>query len=138
MKISVKQTKNTVAIKALFMAIFFGVKWSWVSKARTVYWLIYENAMPVGFASARILQRENIAYFTLSGIVKKCRGRGYQKKLIQARIRWARRQRVTHAITYTATDNIGSFSNLQNCGFKLYIPENKWVGDDVLYWIKKL
>ena len=137
-KISIRKTRSILTIKALFMALFSDVDWKWVNKSKSVYWLIYEDTMPVGFASAYMLARENMAYFTLAGVVKNCRGKGYQKKLINARIRWAKRQKATHAITYTSTDNVGSFESLQTCGFRLYAPECKWVGDDVLYWIKKL
>lgn len=124
-------------IKALFKAIFFLEEWDLPKKA--VNWVLYDSDnMPVGFCSAYKLAYENAGFFALSGILPMYRGKGYHKKLIRVRIQWAKRNGYDYAITYTEKNNDKSFENLQDCGFKLYIPENKWVGDDFLYWRKQL
>lgn len=57
--------------------------------------------------------------FVACGVDPAFRGRGYQRALIQARLRYARRYLPGRPIrTHTSDDNKHSQSNLRACGFK--------------------
>jgi GNAT superfamily N-acetyltransferase len=102
------------------------------------YWVAWDDKTPVGFAVCRVLEFDKATcYFTRSGVMPTHRGRGLQKRLIRARLRWAKSAGCTSAITYTIQDNPQSYSNLQSCGFKLYQPDYEWV-DGCLFWIRHI
>lgn len=134
----VKKVRNPDACKALHRAILPDDEWE--PRKNEQYWLVYDDAnMPVGFASCHGLTNEpHVVFLSRSGLLECARGQGLQRKLITARVRWAKRNGFSHVITYTTWDNAASFHNLQKCGFRLYLPETYWAGQDMLYWIKDI
>lgn len=131
-----KKVHNRDACKALHKCILPDD--SWKPKKNEQYWLLYDDEnMPVGFCSCHSLMPwENTVFLSRSGLLESARGFGQQRKMIRARVRWARRTGHKVVITYTTFDNPASYHNLQKCGFTLYLPEEFWAGHDVLYWIK--
>ena len=91
--------------------------------------------MPVGFCSCHVTEGDTV-FLSRSGLLPEYQGRGLQKTMIKARLSWAKRSGYAKAITYTTLDNATSFSNLQKCGFRLYLPQNQYAGKKMLYWIK--
>ena len=103
------------------------------------WWIAYDNNNePKAFGGAKIQKHNKGVYLCLSGVLPEARGQGIQKKLIQARIKWARKQNVPAVHTYTAPFNLASSNNLISCGFKLFEPNTKWGLKDSLYWVKYL
>lgn len=102
------------------------------------WWIAWWAGEPAGFAGLRALAVEqHIGYLCRAGVLEHCRGHGLQKKLIRARIAYARRLGLRELVTDT-TANIPSANSLISCGFKLYTPVTKWAFDSSLYWRKSL
>lgn len=133
----IRKTSNILAIKGLFKAIFPVDEWEMPKKS--VHWIIYDSEdLPIGFCSCHKLAYENGIFLSLAGLLPCARGKGYHKDLIKTRLKWAKRNGLKFAVTYTARENQSSYDNLQDLGFRLYEPDYKWVGHNFYYWIKKL
>lgn len=87
----------------------------------------------VGYALGRIVADANLFYLARAGVAWEHRGRGLQKRLIRARITYARK-RGMGCITYTVHFNPKSINSLIACGFKYYEPTWAWGGREMLYW----
>lgn len=81
---------------------------------------------------------QGICIFVRAWVDKRYRGKGIQKKLINVRIKAAKRYDCHTAITYTTPDNYGSMNNLISRGFRLYAPEYQYGGKEMIYFIKYL
>jgi GNAT superfamily N-acetyltransferase len=101
-------------------------------------WLAYKDSKPIGYATLRKLAHEPFGYLTRAAIKEEHRRRGLHKRLIQVRIKLAKRYGWKGVITYTAVDNIASANSLIKQGFQLYIPEYRWAGKEFLYFMKAL
>ncbi len=104
------------------------------------WWIAYKDGLPVGFASMKAIpvgDGETGAYLSRSGVLSKARGRGIQKRLIRARVHYAKKQGLTFIVTDT-TDNPASANSLIAEGFKMYHPERRWAFPTSNYWFKKL
>ena len=66
------------------------------------------------------------------------RGNGLQKRMIRARLSYARRAGWTRAVTYTLADNAPSANSLIACGFRVFVPRYEWAGSSVIYWLRTL
>lgn len=84
------------------------------------WWVIRDGNKPVAYAALRVEKKgdHRIAHFTRCGVLPEARGRGYQAKLIQARLSWCRRQNIRLVKTYTSHDNVKSANNLRAAGFR--------------------
>ncbi len=80
----------------------------------------------------------NICIFIRAWVKKTNRGKGLQKKLIDIRLRAAKRSACHTAITYTIKENCASINNLVSKGFRIYIPEYAYGGKEMLYWKKPI
>jgi GNAT superfamily N-acetyltransferase len=118
---------------------------------RTTWWITRdEDGKAVAYAGARLFHTHDdstededdkkMIVLVRAGVLPCARGKGLQKKLIAVRTRWGQRQGARAAITYTMPNNYRSSNNLIKCGFRLYNPEEGWVGElgEVLYWWKTL
>jgi len=90
------------------------------------------------YASARpSVQYDRVTFFDRAGVARYARGRGLQRALIRARLRWAKAGGYTHAVTYTMGENLTSSNNLIATGWRLYRPRLAWAGrSGVLYWLR--
>lgn len=106
----------------------------------TKWWLASHNKKPIGFAGGRQLTIDpDLFYLAKAGVLPAYRGKGLHRRLIHVRTRRAREIGCKEAVTYTMLHNYVSSNNLIKTGFRLYDPENQWVGnDDVLYWCRDL
>jgi GNAT superfamily N-acetyltransferase len=98
------------------------------------WWIVDDAGSAVAFAGVRIMPSEGCAFLARCGVLPEYRGQGLQRRLIAARLRYARRFRLP-AITYTKPSSVESANNLITCGFRLYSPARLWAGR-VLYWWK--
>jgi hypothetical protein len=64
-------------------------------------------------------------------------GHGLQKRLIQARVKQARKLGWNWCITDT-TNNPASANSLINAGFKIYTPGQPWSYKNAIYWKYKV
>lgn len=101
-------------------------------------WLLYDDDdNAVGFCSARELEHEpGVVFLSRAGVLPSAQGKGLQRRMINARLQWAREVGAKWAITYTAPKNYPSMVNLLKCGFKLY--EHDWAGAEMHYFRREL
>ena len=90
----------------------------------------------VGTAEAKLV--DDMLYLSNCEVVPRHRGFGLQRRLIHARVRFAKKLGLEACISYTLPHVTASSNNLYRCGFKLYRPENLWVGEEANYWIREL
>jgi GNAT superfamily N-acetyltransferase len=102
------------------------------------WWVAYFDGNPIGFCGlVRSSRWSNAGYLCRAGVLHKYTGKGIQKKLIQVRIRQAKKLGWQWVISDTY-GNPASTNNLISCGFKMYIPTRKYGADGTCYWRKKL
>jgi len=102
------------------------------------WWIGYYNDMPVAFAGlVKSSQWHGTGYLCRAGVLRVCQGHGVQKKLIKARMQYAKKLDFTHVVTDTR-DNPASANSLISCGMKMYDPRSPWAYKESCYWIKKL
>lgn len=104
-------------------------------KSNRDWWVVLNDRGSI-IAYCGSIYSEGICIFNRAWVRKQYRGKGLHKKMIQTRLRAAKRKAGV-AITYTITTNFASANNLISCGFKLYEPVYKY-GGDALYFIKYL
>jgi len=102
-----------------------------------VFWISYDsNMVPVGFAILKEINGDSV-YFTRAGVSMNHRGKGLHRRMVAARLRYAKRNGYKNVITYTIYDNAASSNTLIKSGFLRYEPQYKWV-EKVLFYIKEL
>jgi GNAT superfamily N-acetyltransferase len=100
-------------------------------------WLaVTAEGAPVAYAVAVLI--DGVAYLRRVGVVPEARGHGLQRRLIRARVAWARGVGASRVETYTAHDNPYSMASLIACGFRPHVPPWAYVGAGVVYWRKDL
>jgi GNAT superfamily N-acetyltransferase len=78
---------------------------------------------PVGFCSAFYFSKPNGIYLSRAAITLEARGEGLQRRMIQARLNWGRRETAAQgAWTFVKKDNYESLINLLKCGFRIGKP----------------
>lgn len=134
----IKQTDDLDLIAELDAQAFPGATVARDKLARNTWWVVWhEDGYPVAYAGARVCTDPSLVFFSRCAVMADWRGLGLQKRLIQARLRWAKRQDGAEtAITYTAHDNHGSQRNLIRAGFLPYGDD--YCGPDMVYWRKDL
>lgn len=100
------------------------------------WWLAYSGRSPVAFASLAITHCGS-AYLSRVGVLPGARGCGLQKRLIRARVNYARRLGVRWVITDT-TANPASANSLIAEGFKVFDPASPWAFKHSTYWFKPI
>lgn len=88
----------------------------------------------VAFAGLRSSRLEGGGYLCRAGVHPLVRGNGLQSKLIDARIRWARKNGLRFLVTDTVLGNYHSANNLINRGFRMFSPIAPWGLDNSSYW----
>jgi GNAT superfamily N-acetyltransferase len=103
------------------------------------WWIAYaQDGKPVAFAGlVRSIKWADTGYLCRAGVLDGYTGNGLQKRLIQARIKQARKLGWNWCITDT-TNNPASANSLINAGFKIYTPANKWSYRNAIYWKYKV
>lgn len=98
------------------------------------WWAVLNGATAVGYASAVYRPELGYVYLGRCMVVESARGNKLQRRLLRARIAWAKEQGADRVITYTLLKNYESLVNLLRAGFRFYDPDNKYCGDDVHYY----
>lgn len=96
----------------------------------TIWWVAFEEGQPVAFTGALIYSHEGrCMQLQRTGVLPAYRGQGLQKKLIRARLAYARRKKVKWVHTYVISWNCPSLNSLVRTGFTFYTPEYAYAGD---------
>lgn len=102
------------------------------------WWIAYCGDTAVGFAALTpSMQWSDTGYLCRAGVVELFQGQGIQKKLIRARMRYAKKLGWQYLISDTH-QNPASSNSLISCGFKLYEPQAPWSFRDALYWKRQI
>lgn len=108
------------------------------TETKAWYWVGYYHQTPVAFcALAPSIRWNDCVYLARAGVVPEFRGHGLQKRMIELRERWARKNGYRWAVTDT-TDNPASSNSLIARGYRLYEPTVAWGPTRAIYWRKKL
>ncbi len=134
----VRKTTNLDLIERLDTKLFGGEYEGYYDDR--IWWLAYVDGKISGFAGLKLFQEGSLhgGYLCRAGVLKKYRGQGIQRALIDCRDREAKRLGLGMNITYTARDNYASANNLIRCGYTLYDAELKYGLKDGLYFRKTL
>lgn len=127
MAIVIRQTKDLQLVQWMHRQCFPHDEWD----ERGTHWVAWVDGYSAGFCSARPLYGESGCFFCWAGVLKWARGHGLQRRLIRARLKWAKRH-YSYALTYVSPDNYASLANLIKCGFQIYDPDWRWAGS-VIY-----
>jgi GNAT superfamily N-acetyltransferase len=112
---------------------------SWPGDDHT-YWILTDDSINHALTSAVFRPEKGYVYLSYAIIMPFCRAQGLQRRLIQHRLRWAKRQGAIYAVTYTLHTNYPSIVNLLRCGFHFAKEPRGWYGygDTVHYFEKQL
>lgn len=135
MKVKIEEERCIHTLKSLHHTIFPSD--SFMSLYQTRVWTLWHRGEAVAFCSYRKYS-DKICFFSRAGVLEAYQGKGLHVKMIKHRLKEAQNEGYHYAITYTTKENAQSFNNLQKCGFKLYLPEYAYAGNEMLYWIKIL
>jgi GNAT superfamily N-acetyltransferase len=119
---TIRRTEDVDEVRDLHTLTFPGDEW--VGDGRE-YWIVQQDGRAVGFAVATYIPETNCVSLDRAGVIPGANGQGLQRRLIHARLRWAKRLGACVAITYVALRNYQSIVNLLKCGFHFYTPERK-------------
>lgn len=135
MNFKIRQTTDFELIKQLNDEIFPEDKLHIDEK--TVAWIVTdEEGRYAAFCTARKLIH-GILYMDRGGVLPKFRKQGLHRKLISIREKYAKKHGFRKVITYVMKDNYASLFTLIRCDYKMYTPEYKYAGDNVIYLIKE-
>jgi GNAT superfamily N-acetyltransferase len=102
------------------------------------WWIAFYEDVPAGFAALKpSIGEPGAGYLYRCGVLKEHRGNSLQRRLIQARVNWARLQGMT-ALRTDTTDNPRSSNNLIHAGFRVFTPSAPWAFANSIYWRKEL
>ena len=100
-----------------------------------VWFIGISNGQDVCYCGIKLY--EEMAYLNRAGVMPVARGKGYQKKMINKRVTFAKEQGIPCVVTDTVASNIPSNNNLIKTGFKMYDPGLygwKEYGPSLVYW----
>lgn len=92
------------------------------------WWQISVSGHVIAACSAVYRPTKGYVYFSSAGVDPAYRGVGLQRRMIQTRLRWAKRQGAVYVVTYARTSNYASVANLLKCGFRFAKEPRGWAG----------
>jgi GNAT superfamily N-acetyltransferase len=104
------------------------------------YWVLTDGKDHHALTSAVFRPEKGYVYLSYAIIMPTYQANGLQRRLIQHRLRWAKRQGAIYAVTYTLLHNYPSIMNLLRCGFRFAETPRGWYGygPNVHYFEKQL
>lgn len=102
------------------------------------WWLLCDDEHIAGFAGIQpSIRFIDCGYLVRAGVMPSYRGQNLQRRLIDVRVQYARRQQWAWVVSATY-NNPASANNLIERGFRLYEPAVPWLAAGALYWRKPL
>lgn len=106
------------------------------------WWIVRKDGVPCAFAGLVHTNDQRkfskvYGYMARAGVLRKYRGNGLQRRLIEVRIAKAKQIGMKTLCTSTF-DNPISSNNLIACGFRMYMPNKTWGYTGTNYWQLKL
>lgn len=89
------------------------------------YWIARdEDNNVVGICSCIYWGDIEAVYLSRAAVIKRAQGYGLQRRMIRARVHWARQQGALFVCTYCARKNYASMVSLLKSGFRFHVPKN--------------
>lgn len=110
---------------------------NWAGDDHT-YWVARDGKTVVGFCSAVHREEKGYVFLSRAAVIAAARGAGLQRRMIRARVAWAKKQSADVVVTYTTMKNYDSMVNLLKCGFRFFEPDEPFVGKKVHYYRLKI
>jgi RimJ/RimL family protein N-acetyltransferase len=120
-------------LKELDAKVFYGCNNEF--KKNRDWWVVLDNGNIIAYCGC--LYSYSICIFVRAWVHYDYRGKGLHGKMIKSRINAAKKN-CKSVITYTTHDNSASANNLIKNGFKLYIPEYLYAGEEMIYFKKNI
>ncbi len=95
------------------------------------WWIMEIEGKIVAYCGC--IYTEGICIFNRAWVHPNYRGKGIQKRLIQARLKAGKLNSHT-VVTYVTMDNPASANSLIKKGFKIFIPSYQYAGSDKIYF----
>lgn len=111
----IKRTDDLGQVAALHMVCFPDDSW----EEGQEHWIVTHRRVPVGFAAVTVDKKRRAAMLLRAGVVRRMRGRGAQRKLIEVREIWAAARGLERVVTYVHKGNFSSIVNLLKCGYRM-------------------
>ena len=103
------------------------------------WWLLKDGPSIIGFAGLKIWRQiPTTGFLYRAGIIPRYQGCGLHKRLIKARIRFAKKLGMGRVATYTVSDNYPSMNALVSQGFRFWQPYRRLEGREMLYFLLDL
>jgi RimJ/RimL family protein N-acetyltransferase len=114
----------------------------WRVKPLEAYWWLDEvRGVVVGYGGLKVCGtavNRGLGFLSRCGVLPDWRGQGRQKRMIAARVAYARRLGLREVVTYVVPNNLASANSLIACGFRFYVPATRWGGCEALYFRRVL
>ncbi len=134
MKYTLSRTDDRELVKALHTICMPGDSFDLGDQL----WVCHdETDTPVAFCSARKTYGDSV-FLSRAGVLPCANGNKLQRRMIHARVKWAREIGADSVVTYTLYDNHASIVSLLKAGFNFYHPSYAWAGRAVHYFCKDL
>lgn len=101
-----------------------------------IWWLLWDGKDAVGYCGVRMYA--DSAYLARAALLPEFRGRGLQRRMVQAREKYAVDKGIKLMLTDTVATNPASMNTLIRCGYKTFVPEEQWKYAGAIYWRKHL
>jgi RimJ/RimL family protein N-acetyltransferase len=128
-KLKIRRTDDLELIKELSVEHFPDYKLEEEELEGAEWWLALLDGKPIGCAGLWVdSDRAHKAWLCRGLVAPEARGMGIQKRLIRARLRYAKKNNIPRVYTNVVCGNFASMRSLLACGLKPY-----YISDDNLY-----
>lgn len=137
MPVRVRQVENIFDSDeiAKHLSEFWGVTAPNWQTPRHFWWMGSDEHGEVAcYCGARVHDQDTL-YLGPSFVFPEYRGDGLQRRMIESRLRFARRKGFKRIVSSTSPDNVVSGNNLISSGFRLTRP---WLDEEGNYWERKV
>lgn len=121
-------------LQALDSKVFYGCINEF--KPSREWWVIVDGGSIIAYCGSTY--SEGYCFYNRAWVYTSYRGLGLHKKLIDIRVRAAKKKKCKAIVTYTTHNNAASMNNLFKCKFKAFIPEFKYSGTEMVYYRRML
>lgn len=129
MTIRIRQTEDLELVQELHRLAFPTAGWE---GDEGTFWIAWESGKPIGFCSAHV-HPDGTVFLSRAAVMGVAQGKGIQRRMITARMRWAVAEGANQCVTFVHPDNFPSLVNLLRCGFRFYTPNSPWGDPSSLY-----
>ena len=129
---TLRRSTNIALCRSLHEVTLYGSPFE-TPEDGNVYWVLWQAGEPLGFCSVRASIIPGCAFLSRAGVLPGARGNNYQRRMIRARVAWAREEGYASAISWAHATNVPSLRSLVREGFLPWTPPVALDDSDVVY-----